>query len=67
MIDNSISKNLISLKLLLLLVVTSFFLIGSKIELNQLDIGFVKIDIFPSALAKDDNKAEKAAKKEAKK
>ena len=66
MIDNSISKNLISLKLLLLLVVTSFFLIGSKIELNQLDIGFVKIDIFPSALAKDDNKAEKAAKKEAK-
>ena len=43
-----------------------FFLIGSNVELTRLDNSFIKFDIFPVALAKEDKKAEKAAKREAK-
>lgn len=63
---NSIKKNLISIKLLTFLIIANFFLIGSNVELTRLGNNFIKFDIFPAALAKEDKKAEKAAKKEAK-
>src|SRR5210317_831689 len=64
--SNSIKKNLISIKLLTFLIIANFFLIGSNVELTRLDNSFIKFDIFPVVLAKEDKKAEKAAKKEAK-
>ena len=64
---NSIKKGLISIKLLTFLIIAHFFLIGSNVELKRLDNSFIKFDIFPDALAKEDKKAEKEApKKEAK-
>ena len=63
---NSIRKSLISIKLLTILIIVNFFLIGSNVELMRLDKSFIKFDIFPVALAKEDKKAEKEAKKEAK-
>ena len=60
---NSLKKNSISLKLLTFLIIANFFLIGSNIELTKLDNSSIKFDIFSAALAKEDKKAEKAAKK----
>jgi len=64
--SHSIKKKLISIKLLTFLIIANFFLIGSNVELTRLDNSFIKFDIFPVVLAKEDKKAEKAAKKEAK-
>ncbi len=63
---NSIKKKIISIKLVSFLIIANFFLIGSNLELNRLNNSFTKFDIFPSALAKEDKKAEKASKKETK-
>ena len=62
----SIKNTLISIKLVSFLIIANFVLLGSNVELKKLNNSFIKFNIFPAALAKEDKKAEKAAKKEAK-